>query len=529
MSILSEIERRRLKNPDQLAVVHHLGRGKTARLSYEELGHRSDELASFLAERGLASGSFAGLTMRRSVEHVVAMIAVLKTGAAFFSLNPKLPLEQVAHAANLCSAPLLLLDNAALIKCARIDPERFADTRFVRYDDGDLSPAHHAIQRKLAGKIALEDFTNEGLPETQAEASVDKDGAAVALFTSGSTGRPKGVMISHRDLVNRVRTEVRDYRLTPSDRLLSLLPFSFDVGLNQLYSSLASGATLVILNSWLAPDVCAVVEEQSISCVSAVPSIWREFMAHDEPSVRDCFKRLRYITISGGDMSSGELRRLRDLAPETDIFKTYGQTEAFRGGMLRPDEFESKMTTVGRPVDGTDVFILTEDGRKAEPNEEGEVIFSGDGMMMRYVGDAQGTAEKIKRSPFSNEPVVFTGDNGRIDADGYLTLLGRRDKMLKVKGNRVYPKEIQDRLAEHDAVVEAAVFGVDADGDKKLIAQVRFKDGAEISELEMKMFLAQRLASYMVPARVVEVDDFPRTQSGKIMFAQLEADYREQR
>ena len=273
----------------------------------------------------------------------------------------------------------------------------------------------------------------------------------------------------------------------------------------------------------------------AVTGISGVPAICAEFLSLAEADVRAAMQGVRYITVSGGDMSEQQLGKLRRITSPADIFKTYGQTEAFRGGMLLPHEFELKMTSVGRPVPGTEIFILGPDGGKAPPDTPGQVIYRGDGMMQGYLGDPAETRKKIRNNPlrpagdFLPQPVIYTGDIGRIDGDGYLYLLGRRDKMLKIRGNRVYPREILEQILSHDRVVEGVVFGITtAGGEKEVYAEVRPATGSPLTETELGRFLSLRLPSYMVPSRIVMVDSFPRTPSGKIKLSEVEAKYHDE-
>ncbi|MBN1350780.1 AMP-binding protein [candidate division KSB1 bacterium] len=525
------------KHGDKIALIHYLGQDRQTEMTFDQLSRLSAQLAHQLLLRGLKSGQFVGIYMQRSPLHIAAMLAIHHCGGAFFSLNPKLSPQQVQFSSRLCRAPLLLIDQHALLRLANLEGDQLDSTKIELAITENLKPLHASILAKVDQKFPIEVLTLDLQaplpPEIQLPRITPHD-VALALFTSGSTGTPKGVMISHQDLQNRVATECRDFRLQPSDRLLSLLPFSFDVGLNQLFTTLSTGISLVILNSWLPDDICAVVEKLGITGISGVPNIWGEMLAYDENKVRACFSRLRYFTISGGGMAHSQLTRLRELAPNTAIYKTYGQTEAFRSGILFPEAFGLKMDSVGKAVAGTDVFVITGKGKLAQTDEIGQIIHRGDGSMLGYIADPKSTRQKLRRHPLQNESVlhpqrvVYTGDLGKIDADGYIYVTGRIDKMLKIRGNRVYPKEIEEALLACDAVQEAIVVGIkDSCGETRLYAEVRFKSNHSLNEEELKRFLSQRIPSYMLPSRISCVDSFPRTPSGKIKLGDIEEKYRE--
>jgi acyl-coenzyme A synthetase/AMP-(fatty) acid ligase len=284
-------------------------------------------------------------------------------------------------------------------------------------------------------------------------------------------------------------------------------------------------------------DIVSIIKEHRVSGISAVPAIWAAFLSL--PNCEEALQAVstvRYITISGGDLAPNQLERLGALLRSTRIFKTYGQTETFRSTILLPSEYRSKMLSVGRPVKGTRVVIAKAKGKLAKPNEVGEILHCGDGTMAGYIGDARRTSRKLRFSPFQEkhnpyrQRIVFTGDIGRMDADGYLYVLGRRDKMIKSSGYRVYPKEVSDQLLRHSAVQEAVVFGVANERiGKAIYAEVQLKPGSTLTEVELKQFLADKLPPYMSPARVVFVSSFPRTASGKIRLSEVEGRYHEER
>ncbi len=517
---------RHTANPDAIALVSHLGKGKRTETTYQELLQRADALAEQLRAQGLGPGQFVGIFMRRCAEHVIAMLAAWQCGAAFFSLNPKLTAHQVEHILRISGASLLLVDNAALVRLSQAAPTD--NVRWLHYSFEPFTPVQEKILRNLGARATriMPDDTQPPTPGARWPHNIPQD-AALALFTSGSTGQPKGVLISHQDLYLRALAECRAYQLRPEDRMLGLLPFSFDVGLNQLFTALLTGARLILLNSWLPADLCTAVHEYNITCASGVPSIWAEVLRFDQKQAMAALRRLRYLTVSGGDMAPTELQKLRDWSQPAGIYKTYGQSETFRSSMLLPHEFDTKRASVGRPLPHVEILIIDEQGNAQPPGVEGEILHRGMGVMLGYLGDPHGSAAKLRANPCQPQPalhpqtVVYTGDMGKLDEDGYLYVLGRQDGMLKIQGNRVYPKEIQDVLLEHPDIAEAAVVGVYVADEPQLCAQVRPRAGSELSHEALLSFLQRNLPSYMVPARLALIEDFPRTASGKIQLAEV--------
>ena len=536
-TILDAFRRAVRAYPGRVASVQCMSGNRTASLTFAELDCRSDGLAAYLAERHIGSGDMVGVVMRRSIDHVVSILAVLKTGAAFYSLNSRTAWEQVVQAARLSQSPMVFVDHDTLLNLRNVGSSGTPSFTLTLYSTEPAAPFQRERAEQVQASWPLEAVPEHGSPPDSAGLRPDPVGrdVALALFTSGSTGTAKGVLISHQDLYNRVLMECEYFGTTADDVLLNVLPFSFDVGTNQLFSSLATGAQLVILNSWMPADIASAVSRHRVTGISAVPAIWTSVLSMPDPdSVAEALGQVRYVTVSGGDLPPGHLARLSDLLTGIQIYKTYGQSETFRSTILLPSEYRTKMLSVGRPVKGTQVFILNSKGRQAAPNEAGEVLHHGDGTMLGYLGDARGTHRKLRANPLRRgrgpcrQVVVFTGDMGRLDEDGYLFLLGRKDKMIKTSGYRVYPKEVSDQILRHPSVEDAVVLGLpDAATGQRIVAGIQAKPGCALSENDIKAFLADKVPSYMIPARIVFVTTFPRTPSGKIRLAEVEARFRE--
>jgi len=295
--------------------------------------------------------------------------------------------------------------------------------------------------------------------------------------------------------------------------------------LNQLTTALTTGAEIVLLDSWLPADILTISERRKVTGISGVPSIWLDMLKSAtgfETGGRHA--SLRYITVSGGSLAVRDFQRLTARLAGIQVFKTYGQTEAFRATSLRPEDSVRKLESVGQPFPGTHVYIVGEDATRCRTGEIGEVVHSGLGMMMGYLEDADRHSErqgKLRENPFrgADDPsplAIFTGDMGYVDAEGYLYLKGRRDGMVKVMGNRVYPQEVADQIATIPGVLEAAVTGLSrADGQTALVAFLRVPSGATLSVAAVRKALSAKVPAFMVPSQIVMVDHIPRTASGK--------------
>ncbi|HEY6881536.1 MAG TPA: class I adenylate-forming enzyme family protein [Polyangiales bacterium] len=474
-------------------------------------------------------GQVIPLLLARTGECAAAMHGALLAGRAFCTLNPKLRIPQLEYVLAQLRSPLALVDGQGLLA---LRGEIAADSALMQttwHVCGGSSLSRHA--ERVTGELALRTRVVRHdrepldglprLPDAAREVPAPPDDApGCCLFTSGSTGTPKGVLISRGDLRARAIVEQRWLALDTRDVVLNVLPFSFDVGLNQLFATMHAGAELVVLESWLPADVLTTVAARSVTGIAAVPMIWGDFLAHGCTFDRKgAHASLRYITVSGGDLSPTQHRRLPEIAPGARIFKTYGQTEAFRITSLRPEDYAERPLSVGRALPGGHVYVLREDLSPAGPGELGEVVHTGVGTMLGYLGDPR-QADKLRRNPCqgphdANAVAVFTGDMGQLDSEGYLTLCGRRDELVKIAGNRVYPAEVKALVSELPELAIVEVVPVPAERGTELVAFVVPRDGAHVDGAQLRRALSARAPSYMVPARIEPCRELPRTASGK--------------
>ncbi len=537
MGLSQEITQVFSRYKGRAAVSHYVPPNSSITLTYGQLEERVRELAQYLSKQGMEPCDLVMCYMTKSVDLVVSILAIVLNGGTcccFYSKqNPQYALKLFSMA-----NPRFILLEENTLRSVKRQMERVEPTHLFppceRYPEaggtGGSLQSHNRAIYVLKYPSAKSD-SGEGFQEV--DSSSEK--ALWCLFTSGSTGSPKGVLISGEDLLRRAVTEIEDYELTDQDSLLSLLPFSFDVGLNQLLSCFLSGAHLVILNSWFPRDILTAVRSQNINGISGVPSIWTEALAYPKgPDFEQNTQALRYITVSGGDLSKNQLLQLRQYFRNVKIFKTYGQTETFRSSMLKPFDFERKMTSVGRPLKGTEVFVLNDKGEIAPPDTEGEIVHYGVGTMLGYLNDLEGTSEKLRKMKEPGSKAmkegnwVFTGDRGRMDEEGYLYVLGREDGMIKTLGHRVYPKEIESCILEHEHVKNAAVVGIkDERKGQAIIAEV--VSNGVLNKQSLIVYLKERLPYYMVPGEINVVEYLPMTESGKIKYTTIKERYEERR
>jgi acyl-CoA synthetase (AMP-forming)/AMP-acid ligase II len=516
------------RDAQAVAIVRRESDGSYVQTTYRQLMAEADMFARALT-RHARGARIVPILAGKSATTVAALLGAMAAGYPAACLNPKLRVPQVERILRAGNAPVAIIDGTGLLALkgpyAGASPIRTTHWWLLR------GPGFMAMHEKAAAEMRQAAIMSDWPvavgdaepPERQADAP------AMCLFTSGSTGTPKGVLVTRQDLHERALTEIEWFGLTKRDVLLSVLPFSFDVGLNQLVASLVAGATLVILDSWLPADMLRAVAERRVTGISAVPSIWQDFLRSKLSFDRSgAHRSLRYITISGGDLQPSQLEVLPALGAGLQIFKTYGQAEVFRPTCLLPHEFASRRRSVGRTFGRSKVYIVRADGTRAAPGERGEVVATGLGVMRGYL-DGADEENKLRDNPFRgpDDPApkaVFTGDIGHLDEDGYLFLFGRRDAMLKILANRVYPSEVAAELLALPGVVQAEVVGTTAgDAETRLVAFVVLAADAPTTD-ELRRRMASRVPAYMVPSAVVAKDNMPRTASGKTDLPALAAE-----
>lgn len=537
MKLFQEIENTFSNYREKPAVSRFTPPNSLYTLTYSQLEEQIIHFRHFMIHQGMQSGDLLIIYMNKSPELVAIILAIILNGGVACCLNSRLRPFQVLKISSNAKPKFIILDQSTFMSISKSQEVIDKNYQFILFGKEIESSKTESITQEGDASLFVKKYTMQKgdgrtlFPEKDYQA----DSPAYCLFTSGSTGIPKGVLISKNDLYNRAKTEIEDYELTNVDCLLNLLPFSFDVGLNQLFSSFLSGAHLILLNSWFPKDILTAVEWVGITGISAVPSIWADMITY--PKGQEFSKNtqtLRYITVSGGDLNKNQLLRLRQYFENVRIYKTYGQTETFRSSILKPNDFQGKITSVGLPVKGTRVFIVNEKGEIADPNTEGEIVHYGAGMMLGYLNDLAGTEEKKRKAPQAIKDIVkegnviYTGDRGMMDQQGYLYVLGREDGMIKTLGYRVYPKEIEGYILEHERVKNAAVVGV-RDSHKGQFIVAEIIPNGELDMDGLMAYLKNRMSSYMIPEKIHVVESLPMTENGKINYSKLKEKYEERR
>lgn len=486
------------------------------RCTYAELAALVRAVSSMVLAQGLEPGARVAVYMEKRIENVAAMFGTAAAGCVFVPINPLLKPAQVAYILADCNVELLVTTAERVEQLGPV----LADCPDLRslLLVGEPAPAHAPTVPWFAW-AQVESHAGEARAELAPHRRIDGDMAAI-LYTSGSTGSPKGVVLSHRNLVAGAAS-VADYLgMRSDDRLLAVLPLSFDYGLSQLTTAFRTGAAVVLMNYLFPKDIVTMVASERITGLAAVPPLWNALARLEWPA--DC--SLRFITNSGGAMVPVTVDALRACLPQAEIFLMYGLTEAFRSTFLPPAEVARRPDSIGRAIPNAEVLVVRPDGSLCEPGEPGELVHRGALVALGYWNDPQRTAQRFRPAPGQApglplpEMAVWSGDTVRRDEEGYLYFIGRHDEMIKVSGYRISPTEIESVVQATGLVNEAAAFGIDDVQLGQSIALVAtLPDGAATDAGEVIAACRQHLPAYMVPAHVVlRQGSLPRNPNGKI-------------
>ena len=468
-------------------------RDRERAFTYAALQQRAASLGQALIGHGVRPGDRVAIFLERDLDAAAAFFGTLAIGAVAVNVNETLRPRQVEHIARHADARVLLTSSAVLERLPRP-----LEVTSVIVDAGAIS--------------------NEG---SSLDEPVSRTGGDVAqiIYTSGSTGLPKGVTLSHANVWAGARAVTSYLGITLEDRIASLLPFSFDYGLNQLLCTVLRGATLVVERSPIPHQIVATLRSLEVSVLPAVPPLWLQLLSVDAFRQRP-LPALRIMTNTGGRVPPDAVRALRAAQPEAHLFLMYGLTEAFRSTYLPPIEADRRPDSIGKAIPGAEILVLRSDGTPCDPDETGELVHRGPTVALGYWNDPEATARVYRPHPLrpagtpDTERVVYSGDLVRRDADGFLYHVGRREKLIKTLGYRVSPDEVAAVLYASGEIVEAIVTSEpDEQRGERIVAYVVLRTRGSRQRLEA--YGVAELPRYMQPARFELRASLPRLPSGK--------------
>jgi acyl-CoA ligase (AMP-forming) (exosortase A-associated) len=468
-------------------------------LDYAGLELAVGRLAHALAGRGFAPGDRVASWLPKSRIACLMPLAAPRAGLVHVPINPVLKRGQVAH---------ILADSGARLLATQV-------ARLAALEPGDVpADCRVAVEEELEGADAL------------TVSRADPGALAAILYTSGSTGRPKGVMLSHANLWLGAISVAHYLQIESEDRVLGVLPLSFDYGQNQLLSTWAAGGCVVPLDYLTARDVVKAVGRFSATSLAGVPPLWVQLLEADWPE--ETAAKLRRLTNSGGALTPSMVRGLRARFPGAQLYPMYGLTEAFRSTYLDPALVDAHPDSIGRAIPFAEVMVVRPDGTRAEPGEPGELVHAGPLVAQGYWQDPDRTAQRFRPAPgfaTSGGMAVWSGDTVVEGADGLLRFVGRDDEMIKSAGNRISPTEIEEAVLAGGEAAEAAAFGVaDPRLGQAILVVARARGDAALAEAGLRERLRRELPSFMQPSRYDWRTELPRNANGKLDRATLKAE-----
>ena len=492
--------------PDKEAVFH-LGTWRT----YREIEEQANALAHLLSGLGTQRGDRVALCIENSPEYVVTYYAILKTGAITVAVNTENTAADIGFIVRDCGARFFVTNERQFAKVGPALAEGGPVERVLLWSAGRgggdaKAGAPPAPIVPLPGSL-------EGLSRRAPGRRVTEQDIASIVYTSGSTGQPRGAVLSHLNIISNVGSIVAYLGLTPADRIMVVLPFHYIYGKSLLNTHFAVGGSVVIDNRFVYPAaVLQTMREQSVTGFAGVPSTFT-ILLNRALLKGPAFPSLRYVTQAGGAMAPAVQKEVAKAFAPAQLFIMYGATEASaRLSYLDPADLPRKWGSIGKGIPGVDLFVADENGRPLAPGQEGEIVARGPNIMQGYWGRPEETRRVLRNG------LYFTGDIGRTDDEGFLFIVGRTWEMIKVGGNRVSAKEIEEALYEHPAVAEAAVIGVPDDllGEVPKAFLVLKTGASPCSDEHIKEFLTGRLASYKIPKSVEFREGLPKNEAGKI-------------
>jgi len=459
----------------------------SACLTFDELNRRANRLARYLASLGVGAGARVGVHVERSPDMVVALLAVMKSGAAYVPLDPGFPVERLAFIADDAALKVLITQANA-----RFHPT--AGTREVMID-GDWAMVARQSDDDVVGPAAPDD-------------------AAYVIFTSGSTGRPKGVEVSHRALANFAYAMLREPGVSQQDVLLAVTTISFDIAVLELFVPLMAGATIVLAGRADAANPRALARllgAHEVTLMQATPATWRMLLDSGWSG------KANLKALCGGEALTRDLAA--NLLPAVrELWNMYGPTETTVWSLVRRIRGSDQSILIGRPIANTTAYILDQDRNPVAIGVTGDLYIGGEGVAIGYLDRPELTRERFLPDPFRPPParIYATGDRARFWPGGEIECLGRSDLQVKIRGFRVEAGEVEAVLKEHPSIAHAVVVAREHRHGKQLVAYATVAGSQHASVAEVKAFLADRLPDYMVPARLIYIDAFPLTPSGKI-------------
>jgi amino acid adenylation domain-containing protein len=477
--------------------------------AFGDLLEASQRLAAALRSRGIGRGERVAIQLESSWTCATAIFGTLIAGGVFVLISPQTKASKLEFILRDCGARALITESA--LEQVYVDALRGLEQPPAVLCSGQCSGPAESLEAEMAAAQPLA----EPVP------AIPLDLAAI-IYTSGSTGTPKGVMQTHQAMVFTTGALIEYLRLTQDEKILCVLPLSFDYGLYQLLMAVTLGACLVLERSFtFLGQVLGRVRDEQVTVFPGVPTIFATLLAAHQRAAL-CFPSVTRLTNTAAALPDEFTGRLREIFPNALIYKMYGLTECKRVSYLNPELIDAKPGSVGKAIPGTEVYLLSADGKPIPPREVGILYVRGPHVMAGYWNRPDLTDEMLRPGKLPGERVLCTHDLFRMDDEGYLYFVGRTDDIIKTRGEKVSPVEVENTLHRIPGVREAAVVGVpDELLGQAIRAYVVTDSSTGLTAQSLRTDSAAHLESYMVPAQFILCDSLPRNSNGKVNKRQL--------
>jgi acyl-CoA ligase (AMP-forming) (exosortase A-associated) len=484
---------------------------KDKQLTYAELTGQAENIASHLLNINLSANARVAIYLPKQFETVVSLYAISLAGGVFVPINPLLKGQQIEYIMQDCDVSVLIT-SLSRYKQIQANIEKIESLKTIILTNCTIE---QTPDNCLCWQTLMQETMSNDYPTRAA------DDLAAILYTSGSTGNPKGVMLSHNNLVAGAKSVAEYLNNTSTDRLLAVLPFSFDYGLSQITTAFLTGASLVLIEHLFAKDVIKAVVKYQITGLAAVPPLWVQLSGLEWPD--EAKHSLRYITNSGGAMPQATLNELIKNLPTTKPYLMYGLTEAFRSTYLDPNEISKRPTSMGKAIPNAEIFVVNANGNECEAGEHGELVHRGPHVAQGYWNDKQKTDERFKPLPSfiinrdEFELAVWSGDTVMKDKEGFLYFVGRKDDMIKSSGYRISPSELEDTVYQHKSVAEVAALGIPHPTlGQAIVLVIKPSDADSFDENIILKYCQKNLPNFMQPKAIHLKESLPINPNGKV-------------
>jgi long-chain acyl-CoA synthetase len=504
------LEQSAARSPDKVALVCG-----ERRLTYHEIDAMANRLAHAFQEKGVQRGDRVLLFLPNSVELVIAIFATLKAGGVFVVVNPSTKLDKLSYLARNCRATALVTGVRQLSLVGRVK-ERATSLKFA------VLVGNGAVELAQARDDLLTfDEVQTAFPATPPPQAGDDQNLACLIYTSGSTGEPKGVMSAHSNVVFAASSIISYLENTADDIVINVLPLAFDYGLYQLLMTFKFGGTLVLERSFAYPaQMLKTMDQERVTGFPGVPTIYAILLQMDLS--RYDLRSLRYLSNTAAALPPTQIQEIREKFPWATLYSMYGLTETKRTLYLPPDQLDRRPGSVGIAIPGTEVWVEDEAGKRLGPNEIGELVVRGGHVMQGYWESPEASARRFRPDPMTGGRLCYSGDLFRMDEEGFFYFVGRKDDIIKSRGEKVAPKEVETVLYALPGVAEAVVIGVpDPVLGEAIKAIVVGKHGTDLSEREVLQHCRAHLEEFMLPQVVEFRAALPRSSNGKVQKREL--------